>query len=346
MNSEDSLSLLKYIEEEELSKNSIKSKASILKSLSWMLYLVALIVSFDLTPRILNHFSFFYSSWINIILFILLASGIYYFRKEFFPKKNIETVRSKFKEISNIIEENGFEKISNDLNHILKLSLLIYKSNKEFIYIIDKSLSEYLKIILKISDLIEKTEQNSSQKIKNMNINIHNLFKCKFSHHDKYINILNFIQIFENKNFRGIQIGELLRFGEGKNFEGIEILNGVILIGRNEYFDGLIIGLFRFGKKIIKSPKKEIILNEALTISNNSENQKNNKIFKAKELLKDNIELRDTAVMICEEISLIRSHCTEFLANQIKDNVNRTSNNLKEKIETEKRIYEEINKFI
>ncbi|WP_130605627.1 hypothetical protein [Fluviispira sanaruensis] len=328
-------SLIQYIDEASSSRTKPTNKKSNFKSYSWILYFVGVLLAFYILPTVLNALFEYTSFLINILFFIVFSKIIFTIRKQQLQDKDIYTYRDQFVQIKELFKENGFYKTAQDLTDILNYAPIVYQSNKELIYIINNPLKEYIQTLINISQMIDNKKQRSK-------IHSVNALKKIFSFIEKNMSKINGSNGNDSNNFKGIKIENLFRIGSGKHFEGIEILNGFILIGRNEYFDGLIISEIKFGK-VLKNNLQNKNYKAQLNSKSTNETAIENTYDKLLNL--NNNSLKETALFASSEIASIRLHFHEFITNDIKNNLNRTSALLKEKIATEKRIHEELNRF-
>ncbi|WP_186646584.1 hypothetical protein [Fluviispira vulneris] len=328
-------SLIQYVEEISSVQTRPTNKRSIFKSYSWILYFVGFLLAFNILPIVLKSLFDYNSFLINFLFFIVFSKIIYNIRKQQFQKKSAYPYGDQFQQIKDTIKENGFYKTAQDLDDILNYAPIVHKSNKELVLITNIPLKEYIQTLISITQLIDNKKHES----KNQSVNP---IKNIFTFFEKNLAKINGAIIYHNNDFKGIHIVNIVRIGSGKQFEGIEILNGFILIGRNEYFDGLIIGEIKFGK-VLKNNLQNKKYKEYLNSKSTDNILKENTYEKLINL--NNTSLKETALFACNEIASIRLHFNEFISNDIKNNLKRTSTQLKEKIDTEKRIHEELNRL-
>ncbi len=365
--------LLEYIEE---SKNKVQEtpikNISFIQKISWTFYIISFFLAFTIIPKIIFSIFSYWSLFFNIFLFIFFIYLTYEFRKSISPKKQKikKPISQDFNSIIELISNYGFSNASNNIESILKYSINLSQLNKEYIVIIDEALSKYIQIIVKISNLSYNIISNKSNgKISSQNLNSQEIDE-KFIHHFKkfnkkslknykhkinlgvfHIQPINFsipgiFHIYITKKTSIIEIAGIIKIGQGHQFEGIELLKGLILIGRNEYFDGFIVGSLKFGKELLV--KKEIFptQNQALSEPTDHQIKENNYCaYATASFLSLNPDLKLAAEDACKQIAEIRAHCEEIITNDIKNDLNQTTSNLKEKLDREIRIMNEMMKI-
>ena len=365
-------SLIDYIEENKIKNHeTITKRKPFIQKISWTFYILSFFLAFTVIPKIIYSIFSYWSLFFNIFLFVFFIYLTFEFRKSISPRKQElkKSTTQDFNNINLLISNFGFSNTSNDIECILKYSSNISELNKEYINIIDEALTKYIKIIVKISNLsYKKISNKNEQKLPNQNINLNiqeidlkffsNLKKInkKYFKHFKHksnfsdyhykpfeFSIPGIVSIYISNKTSLVEIAGFIKIGQGNQFEGIEILKGLILIGRNEYFDGLIIGSFKLGKNISNKKEKYNFQNQALIESSAQEiNENNYCAFETSSFLSLNPDLKFAAEDACKQIAEIRAHCEEILADDIKNDLNQTTFNLKEKLDREKRIMNEM----
>jgi hypothetical protein len=365
--------LLEYIEENKskIQETPIKNIPFIQK-ISWTFYFFSFFLAFTIVPKIIYSIFAYWSLFFNVFLFVFFVYLTFEYRRSISPKKQKtkKSISQDFNNIISLISNYGFSNTSNDITSILKYSTSLAQLNKEYINIIDEALTKYIKIIVKISNLSYKTiSDKSNERIPNQNLNsqeidgnflnhFNNFSKKNLKNYKHKINLGDFqhkpfefsipgiIHIYLAKKTSIVDLAGIIKIGQGHQFEGIEILKGLILIGRNEYFDGIIVGSFKLGKDLSVRKEKYPVQNQELVESSYQQINENNYCAHAtSSFLSHNPELKFAAEDACRQIAEIRAHCEEIIADDIKNDLSQTAFNLKEKLDREKRIMNEMGKI-
>lgn len=370
--------LFEYIEEtKNIAQETPIKRLSFVQKISWTFYIFSFVLAFLFVPLIFESFFSYHSIFLNIFSFIFFTYITYEFRKSILPKKEKikKSISQDYNLLISLLSNYGFSNTSNDIEIILKYSHNVFQLNKEYIVIIDEALNKYIKTIVKISNLSYRSISNKNLKMgskQSFNLNsqevdgkflkhIKNISKSSIKSYKNYrkkimienseqspfeFSIPGFLQIFVANKSSFIDIAGIIRIGQGSQFEGIEILNGLILIGRNEYFDGIIIGKFQFGKKLSLKKDTAPHQNQALIETTQQQmNEDNYYAYATSNILSQNPELKAAAEDACKQIADIRAHCEEIIADDIKSTLNQTTSNLKEKLDREKRIMNEMERI-
>lgn len=321
---------------------------------SWIGYPLSIAVAWSFVPSLFAAAGWLVSLVAMLVGFVLTDAV----RKILTPPRparrlgpHAATPEDSYKRVFSFLEDVGFEAVARDARAIVKASSTFFAGRDELLAIIDESLRHHLSFLVKAGAVL--AARNGSQGGLSEWVGpryarkIHDLLSGRAR-----------ADLERWNRARAKRQGPVrIRIGTGRDFTGVEI--GNLMIGDSKEFTGIRWGKLELGDRH-ESPldsregRRERASARDADAGNSQASGLVPRAHSSEEIIEENSALKEgdasgtlwqAARQSAEDIRFLRDRCEHLLVRSVQADFERTARVLKERLEREKRVDDELHAF-